>query len=172
MVSLSLFKTLLSLNCEDLMLQLVLRCVFAWDKRNYPRPSWTLNVLRYAVCALSCSFMCRYLLPCTHVMLSQRRAVRETDLYGKSADKFLSLIPECCRITTAASSEREEEPAFWGKGEYNQSWAYTRLFSNIFLENSKVLRYICKWDFFFFFLQLFFSQCVFCWQTILKLTGM
>ncbi|XP_018965996.1 FHF complex subunit HOOK interacting protein 1B [Cyprinus carpio] len=81
MVSLSLFKTLLSLNCEDLMLQLVLR----------------------------------YLLPCTHVMLSQRRAVRETDLYGKSADKFLSLIPECCRITAAPSSERDDEPAFWGK---------------------------------------------------------
>uniref|UniRef100_A0A671NCV4 FHF complex subunit HOOK-interacting protein 1B n=1 Tax=Sinocyclocheilus anshuiensis TaxID=1608454 RepID=A0A671NCV4_9TELE len=83
MVSLSLFKTLLSLNCEDLMLQLVLR----------------------------------YLLPCTHVMLSQRRAVRETDLYGKSADKFLSLIPECCRITPAPSSERDDEPAFWGKGK-------------------------------------------------------
>ncbi|XP_051566183.1 FHF complex subunit HOOK interacting protein 1B isoform X2 [Myxocyprinus asiaticus] len=81
MVSLSLFKTLLSLNCEDLMLQLVLR----------------------------------YLLPCTHVMLSQRRAVRETDLYGKSADKFLSLIPECCRITATPSSERDDEPAFWGK---------------------------------------------------------
>ncbi|XP_062389910.1 FHF complex subunit HOOK-interacting protein 1B isoform X2 [Sardina pilchardus] len=81
MVSLSLFKTLLSLNCEDLMLQLVLR----------------------------------YLLPCTHVMLSQRRAVRETDIYGKSADKFLSLIPECCRASTAPSGEREEEPAFWGK---------------------------------------------------------
>ncbi|XP_051565339.1 FHF complex subunit HOOK interacting protein 1B-like [Myxocyprinus asiaticus] len=81
MVSLSLFMTLLSLNCEDLMLQLVLR----------------------------------YLLPCTHVMLSQRRAVRETDLYGKSADKFLSLIPECCRITATPFSERDEEPAFWGK---------------------------------------------------------
>ncbi|XP_026997941.2 FHF complex subunit HOOK interacting protein 1B [Tachysurus fulvidraco] len=81
MVSLSLFKTLLSLNCEDLMLQLVLR----------------------------------YLLPCTHVMLSQRRAIRETDLYGKSADRFLSLIPECCQITTAACNEKEEEPAFWGK---------------------------------------------------------
>ncbi|XP_043104524.1 FHF complex subunit HOOK interacting protein 1B [Puntigrus tetrazona] len=81
MVSLSLFKTLLSLNCEDLMLQLVLR----------------------------------YLLPCTHVMLSQRRAVRETDLYGKSADKFLSLIPECCQITAAPSGERDDEPAFWGK---------------------------------------------------------
>ncbi|XP_069010448.1 LOW QUALITY PROTEIN: FHF complex subunit HOOK-interacting protein 1B [Embiotoca jacksoni] len=77
MVSLSLFRTLLSLNCEDIMLQLVLR----------------------------------YLLPCTHVMLSQRRAIRETDLYGKSADKFLSLIPECCRLN---APERDED-AFWGK---------------------------------------------------------
>ncbi|XP_071763749.1 FHF complex subunit HOOK-interacting protein 1B [Centroberyx gerrardi] len=81
MVSLSLFRTLLSLNCEDLMLQLVLR----------------------------------YLLPCTHVMLSQRRAVRETDMYGKSADKFLSLIPECCRLSTAPSGDREDDTAFWGK---------------------------------------------------------
>ncbi|XP_076012364.1 FHF complex subunit HOOK-interacting protein 1B [Genypterus blacodes] len=81
MVSLSLFRTLLSLNCEDVMLQLVLR----------------------------------YLLPCTHVMLSQRRAIKETDMYGKSADKFLSLIPDCCRLNVAPSAEREEDPAFWGK---------------------------------------------------------
>ncbi|KAJ8352491.1 hypothetical protein SKAU_G00239670 [Synaphobranchus kaupii] len=81
MVSLSLFRTLMALNCEDLMLQLVLR----------------------------------YLLPCTHVMLSQRRAVKETDIYGKSADRFLSLIPECCRLDTAPSSDREEDPAFWDK---------------------------------------------------------
>ncbi|MBN3298259.1 F16A2 protein, partial [Amia calva] len=82
MVSLSLFRTLLSLNCEDLMLQLVLR----------------------------------YLLPCTHVMLSQRRAVRETDLYGKSADKFLTLIPECCLSDTGLSVDRDEDLAFWPKG--------------------------------------------------------
>ncbi|XP_026151087.1 FHF complex subunit HOOK-interacting protein 1B [Mastacembelus armatus] len=81
MVSLSLFRTLLSLHCEDIMLQLVLR----------------------------------YLLPCTHVMLSQRRAIKETDIYGKSADKFLSLIPECCRLNAAPSSERDEDSAFWGK---------------------------------------------------------
>ncbi|XP_073329473.1 FHF complex subunit HOOK-interacting protein 1B-like [Pagrus major] len=81
MVSLSLFRTLLSLNCEDVMLQLVLR----------------------------------YLLPCTHVMLSQRRAIRETDMYGKSADKFLSLIPECCRLYAVPSAERDEDNAFWGK---------------------------------------------------------
>ncbi|XP_033843180.1 FHF complex subunit HOOK interacting protein 1B [Periophthalmus magnuspinnatus] len=81
MVSLSLFRTLLSLHCEDVMLQLILR----------------------------------YLLPCTHVMLSQRRAIRETDLYGKSANKFLSLIPECCRQSTAPSMDREDDNAFWGK---------------------------------------------------------
>ncbi|XP_042282169.1 FHF complex subunit HOOK interacting protein 1B [Thunnus maccoyii] len=81
MVSLSLFRTLLSLNCEDIMLQLVLR----------------------------------YLLPCTHVMLSQRRAIRETDMYGKSADKFLALIPECCRLSAVPSAERDEDSAFWGK---------------------------------------------------------
>ncbi|TNN03813.1 hypothetical protein fugu_000842 [Takifugu bimaculatus] len=81
MVSLSLFQTLLSLNCEDVMLQLILR----------------------------------YLLPCNHVMLSQRRSIRETDIYGKSADKFLSLIPECCRLNTMHSTEQEEDGAFWGR---------------------------------------------------------
>lgn len=50
-------------------------------------------------------------------MLSQRRAIKESDIYGKSADKFLSLIPECCRLYTAPSAERDEEGAFWGKGE-------------------------------------------------------
>ncbi len=62
-------------------------------------------------------FAPRYLLPCTHVMLSQRRAIREADVYGKSADKFLSLIPECCRLNAAPSAERDEDGAFWGKGE-------------------------------------------------------
>ncbi|XP_068602108.1 FHF complex subunit HOOK-interacting protein 1B [Brachionichthys hirsutus] len=81
MVSLSLFRTLLSLNCEDIMLQLIVR----------------------------------YLLPCTHVMLSQRRAIRETDMYGKSADKFLSLIPQCCQLNASASADRDEDGVFWGK---------------------------------------------------------
>lgn len=49
-------------------------------------------------------------------MLSQRRAIKETDMYGKSAAKFLSLIPECCRIYTAPSAEREEDNPFWSKG--------------------------------------------------------
>ncbi|NXT33130.1 F16A2 protein, partial [Pelecanoides urinatrix] len=82
MVSLSLFRTLLSLNCEDVMLQLVLR----------------------------------YLLPCSHVMLSQKRAVRDLDIYGKTAAKFLSLVPRCCRPESLPPPNREEEHAAWSKG--------------------------------------------------------
>lgn len=62
-VSLSLFKTLVNLNCEDVMFQLVFR----------------------------------YLIPCTHVMVSQRRNVSDLDLHCKSAERFLSLRPNCCR---------------------------------------------------------------------------
>ncbi|GBM90498.1 FTS and Hook-interacting protein [Araneus ventricosus] len=35
----------------------------------------------------------RYLIPCTHVMVSQRSRVRDTDMYNQAAEKFLSLIP-------------------------------------------------------------------------------
>ncbi|NXJ11776.1 F16A2 protein, partial [Odontophorus gujanensis] len=82
MVSLSLFRTLLSLNCEDVMLQLVLR----------------------------------YLLPCSHVMLSQKRAVRDLDIYGKTAAKFLSLIPRCCRPENVPLPEHDEEHVARAKG--------------------------------------------------------
>ncbi|CAH1776560.1 unnamed protein product [Owenia fusiformis] len=37
----------------------------------------------------------KYLIPCTHVMVSQRRSVKDVDLYGKAADKLLSLRPAC-----------------------------------------------------------------------------
>ncbi|XP_062950541.1 FHF complex subunit HOOK-interacting protein 1B isoform X2 [Cynocephalus volans] len=80
MVSLSLFRTLLNLSCEDVLLQLVLR----------------------------------YLVPCNHVMLSQKPAVRDLDLYGRAADKFLSLIPRCCRHR--ASSPPRPEHASWARG--------------------------------------------------------
>lgn len=125
MVSLSLFKTLLSLNCEDVMLQLVLRYVCA------PLLVSATHVSRETELALFESELCcvgarvrvpsRYLLPCTHVMQSQRRAIRETDIYGKSADKFLSLIPDCCRTYTAATAaERDDDGAFRGKGEWRR----------------------------------------------------
>ncbi|XP_053418339.1 FHF complex subunit HOOK interacting protein 1B [Nycticebus coucang] len=80
MVSLSLFRTLLNLSCEDVLLQLVLR----------------------------------YLVPCNHVMLSQKPAVRDVDLYGRAADKFLSLIPRCCRHR--APSPSHPEHASWARG--------------------------------------------------------
>ena len=38
-------------------------------------------------------------------------------MYGKCADKFLSLIPECCRLGAAPPGEREDDIAFWGKGK-------------------------------------------------------
>ncbi|XP_075054540.1 FHF complex subunit HOOK-interacting protein 1B isoform X2 [Mixophyes fleayi] len=87
MVSLTLFRTLLNLNCEDVLLQLVLR----------------------------------YLIPCNHVMLSQRRAVKDVDLYSKTADKFLSLIPRCCLKDNLFSQEREEEHATWSKAHGSPS---------------------------------------------------
>ncbi|XP_040002458.1 protein FAM160A1 isoform X2 [Xiphias gladius] len=61
-VSLALFRTLIGLYCEDVMLQLIFR----------------------------------YLIPCNHMMLSQRRVVRERDCYSLSAAKILALTPSCC----------------------------------------------------------------------------
>ncbi|XP_053312730.1 FHF complex subunit HOOK interacting protein 1B [Spea bombifrons] len=87
MVSLTLFRTLLNLNCEDVVLQLVLR----------------------------------YLIPCNHVMLSQRRAVRDLDFYSKTADKFLSLVPRCCRKEVLQPPEKDEEHATWSKGHGSPS---------------------------------------------------
>lgn len=37
----------------------------------------------------------RHLIPCSHVMVSQRRAVKDLDLYSKSSERFLSLRPSC-----------------------------------------------------------------------------
>ncbi|KAK3575941.1 hypothetical protein CHS0354_001144 [Potamilus streckersoni] len=73
-VSLALFYTLVNLNCEDVMFQLVFR----------------------------------YLVPCTHVMISQRPAVRDVDTYSKSAEKFLSLRPTCCLPELSESPEHGE----------------------------------------------------------------
>ncbi|KAF5918778.1 hypothetical protein HPG69_005816 [Diceros bicornis minor] len=55
-----------------------------------------------------------YLVPCNHVMLSQKPAVRDVDLYGRAADKFLSLIPRCCRHR--APSPPRPEHASWARG--------------------------------------------------------
>uniref|UniRef100_A0A8C4QAK4 FHF complex subunit HOOK-interacting protein C-terminal domain-containing protein n=1 Tax=Eptatretus burgeri TaxID=7764 RepID=A0A8C4QAK4_EPTBU len=74
MVSLALFRTLLDLNCEDVVLQLVFR----------------------------------YLIPCTHVMASQRGAMRDVDMYSMATRRMLGLVPSCCKhevIPTRADKE-------------------------------------------------------------------
>ncbi|XP_074518379.1 FHF complex subunit HOOK-interacting protein 1A [Halichoeres trimaculatus] len=81
-VSLALFRTLIGLYCEDVMLQLVLR----------------------------------YLIPCNHIMLSQRRVVRERDCYSVSAAKILALTPSCCSPDHSPPPLRQLESILFSKG--------------------------------------------------------
>lgn len=71
LVTMALFRTLLDFNCEDIMLELVLK----------------------------------YLVPCSHVMVSQRSRVCDIDLYSCAAEKFLSLIPACCSGISAEEAQ-------------------------------------------------------------------
>lgn len=81
-VSLALFRTLIGLHCEDVMLQLVLR----------------------------------YLVPCNHMMLSQRWAVKERDCYSVSAAKLLALTPVCCASgITLTLGNQERDYILWSK---------------------------------------------------------
>ncbi|XP_040823091.1 protein FAM160A1 [Ochotona curzoniae] len=81
-VSLALFRTLIGLHCEDVMLQLILR----------------------------------YLIPCHHMMLSQRRAVKERDCYSVSAAKLLALTPVCCSSgITLTLGNQERDYILWSK---------------------------------------------------------
>uniref|UniRef100_A0A1B6E9D5 FHF complex subunit HOOK-interacting protein C-terminal domain-containing protein n=1 Tax=Clastoptera arizonana TaxID=38151 RepID=A0A1B6E9D5_9HEMI len=70
LVTLALFETLIDLNFEDIMLELVLK----------------------------------HLVPCTHVMLSQKSRVRHIDPYCRSAEKFLSFAPNINRSSTMEGS--------------------------------------------------------------------
>ncbi|XP_029005778.1 FHF complex subunit HOOK interacting protein 1A [Betta splendens] len=81
-VSLALFRTLIGLYCEDVMLQLVLR----------------------------------YLIPCNHIMLSQRRVVRERDCYSVSAARILALTPSCCSPDRSPPPLRQLDSILFSKG--------------------------------------------------------
>ncbi|KAF3687811.1 Protein FAM160A1 [Channa argus] len=81
-VSLALFRTLIGLYCEDVMLQLILR----------------------------------YLIPCNHIMLSQRRVVRERDCYSVSAAKILALTPSCCSPDHSPPPLRQLDSILFSKG--------------------------------------------------------
>ncbi|KAL4618137.1 protein FAM160A1-like [Arapaima gigas] len=88
-VSLGLFRTLVSLYCEDVMLQLILR----------------------------------YLVPCSHMMPSQRRVLKEGDYYSVSAARFLSLIPACCLPKPRPVRMPPLDCILWSKGP---DGSYTR----------------------------------------------
>uniref|UniRef100_H3C251 FHF complex subunit HOOK interacting protein 1A n=1 Tax=Tetraodon nigroviridis TaxID=99883 RepID=H3C251_TETNG len=81
-VSLALFRTLIGLSCEDVMLQLILR----------------------------------YLIPCNHIMLSQRCVVRERDCYSVSASKILALTPSCCSPDRSPPPLRQLDSILFSKG--------------------------------------------------------
>ncbi|XP_021103539.1 protein FAM160A1 isoform X2 [Heterocephalus glaber] len=87
-VSLALFRTLIGLHCEDVMLQLVLR----------------------------------YLIPCNHMMLSQRWAVKERDCYSVSAAKLLALTPSCCASgITLTLGHQERDYVLWSECTHDGS---------------------------------------------------
>lgn len=48
--------------------------------------------------------------PCSHVMLSQRRRLRDIDPFGRAAEKFLSLTPSCCSPFTSINSQFSSLP--------------------------------------------------------------
>uniref|UniRef100_UPI0037E97098 FHF complex subunit HOOK-interacting protein 1A n=1 Tax=Semicossyphus pulcher TaxID=241346 RepID=UPI0037E97098 len=98
-VSLALFRTLIGLYCEDVMLQLVLR----------------------------------YLIPCNHMMLSQRRVVRERDCYSVSAAKILALTPSCCSPDHSPPPLRQLESILFSKGAETPNTASTKEETETFL---------------------------------------
>ncbi|OQR69607.1 FTS and Hook-interacting protein-like [Tropilaelaps mercedesae] len=69
-VTIVLFKTLLDLNCEEVMFELVFK----------------------------------YLIPCSHVMLSHRDRMREVDTFCVTAQRLLSLAPSQLSATAAGVS--------------------------------------------------------------------
>ncbi|XP_041640655.1 protein FAM160A1 [Cheilinus undulatus] len=99
-VSLALFRTLIGLYCEDVMLQLVLR----------------------------------YLIPCNHMMLSQRRVVRERDCYSVSAARILALTPSCCSPDHSPPPLRQLDSILFSKGAETPNTANSTDEKEIFLE--------------------------------------
>lgn len=58
----------------------------------------------------------RYLIPCNHMMLSQRRVVGERDCYSVSAAKILALTPSCCSPDHSPPPLRQLDSILFSKG--------------------------------------------------------
>lgn len=107
-VSLALFRTLIGLHCEDVMLQLVLR----------------------------------YLIPCNHMMLSQRWAVKERDCYSVSAAKLLALTPVCCSSgITLTLGNQERDYILWSKCMHDTSGPVEWPFPEAFSQSACIVEY-------------------------------
>lgn len=81
-VTLELFNVLLNLNCEDVMLELVLK--------------WVFVVIELSQYQRHYSMYARYLLPGSHIMPNQLAIVGSPDVYSQAARKFLQLLPASC----------------------------------------------------------------------------
>uniref|UniRef100_A0A8C9AAL0 FHF complex subunit HOOK interacting protein 1A n=1 Tax=Prolemur simus TaxID=1328070 RepID=A0A8C9AAL0_PROSS len=107
-VSLALFRTLIGLHCEDVMLQLVLR----------------------------------YLIPCNHMMLSQRWAVKERDCYSVSAAKLLALTPVCCSSgITLTLGNQERDYILWSKYTHDSPGSVEQPLPEAFSPSACIVEY-------------------------------
>ncbi|XP_036810201.1 protein FAM160A1 [Oncorhynchus mykiss] len=76
----------------------------------------------------------RYLIPCNHMMLSQRRVVKERDFYSVSAAKILALTPSCCSPEHSPPPLRQLDSILWSKGTDNSANTGTMETEETFLE--------------------------------------
>ncbi|PIK42762.1 putative FTS and Hook-interacting protein isoform X3 [Apostichopus japonicus] len=81
LVTMALMYTLVNINCEDVMMELVFQ----------------------------------HLMPCNHIMASQRRAILDINYIGSSAQKFLSLIPKSCEVRLESTCVYSKETASAGE---------------------------------------------------------
>ncbi|XP_038837528.1 protein FAM160A1-like [Salvelinus namaycush] len=84
----------------------------------------------------------RYLIPCNHMMLSQRRVVKERDFYSVSAAKILALTPSCCSPEHSPPPLRQLDSILWSKGTDNSPNTGTIETKETFLEEDG-LGYSC-----------------------------
>ncbi|XP_071244591.1 FHF complex subunit HOOK-interacting protein 1A-like [Salvelinus alpinus] len=84
----------------------------------------------------------RYLIPCNHMMLSQRRVVKERDFYSVSAAKILALTPSCCSPEHSPPPLRQLDSILWSKGTDNSPNTGTMETKETFLEEDG-LGYSC-----------------------------
>ncbi|XP_045068814.1 FHF complex subunit HOOK interacting protein 1A-like, partial [Coregonus clupeaformis] len=113
-VSLALFRTLIGLFCEDVMLQLILR----------------------------------YLIPCTHLCVRERRSLKDRDAYSSSAVNFLFLTPSWCPLRIGGVHTHTQH-IHWAMGtdvpmSEGDSVGYSRIYRTDFLMDANYLQYL--WD--------------------------